>query len=291
MSITLRPATPGFGLEAQGIDVSQPLTAEQVAILQQAWLDADGILFFRNQNLTPEQHIAFSGVFGNVYSEGAKNNPALAHYYLEGHPEIYQVSNKQIDGKPVGREDAGTFWHSDASWHAAPPTGSLLLARELPTVGGDTMFANMYRAYETLSEPMKQMLSGLEASHSILTAALQTSYAKEYVGKLDQASQKQAVHPLIKVHPDSGRKVLFVNPGFTSHIIGIPTAESRAILDFLFEHSTQPDNVYRHVWQLNDLLMWDNRCVMHYAVPNYKAHGIRYMHRTTIKAPEVAGAL
>jgi len=146
------------------------------------------------------------------------------------------------------------------------------------------MFADMYRAYETLSEPMKRMLEGLQAEHSLLSAVLQTSYAKEYVGKLDEASAKQAVHPVVKVHPGSGRKLLFVNPGFTLRIVGIPAAESRALLDFLFAHATIPDHVYRHVWQQHDLLMWDNRCVMHYAVPNYKAHGTRHMHRTTIKA-------
>jgi taurine dioxygenase len=283
MTITFKLATPGFGLQAQGVDLSRPLSPDDVQALQQGWHDSGGVLFFRDQALSPAQHVAFSRNFGAVYDQGAVNNPALAHYYLEGHPEIFQVSNKKIDGKPVGREDAGTYWHSDASWQANPPIGSLLYAKELPTVGGDTMFADMYRAYETLSEPMKRMLEGLEAEHSLLSAVLQTSYAKEYIGKLDQANSKQAVHPLVKVHPGSGRKLLFVNPGFTARIVGIPATESRALLDFLFAHSTVPDGVYRHVWQRHDLLMWDNRCVMHYAVPNYKAHGTRHMHRTTIK--------
>lgn len=284
LSITFHMATPNFAFEARGVDISQQLSAEDVAQLRKGWLDAGGVLFLRKQNITPDQHIDFSRYFGNVYDQGPVNNPALAGYYLEGYPQIFQVTNKKLaDGRPVGREDAGTYWHSDASWQPEPPTGSLLYARELPSTGGDTIFANMYQAYETLSEPMKKMLEGLEAQHTLLSAVLQTSYAKEYVGKLDQAQSKNAVHPVIKTHPETGRKLLFVNPGFTSHIIGLPRDESKAILDYLFAHSTKPDNVYRHVWQLGDLLMWDNRSVMHYAVPNYKAFGIRYMHRTTIK--------
>ncbi len=283
MTVALKLASPGFGLEASDVDISKPLSEDAAAALRQAWLDADGVLFFRGCELTPEQHIAFSRHFGVLYDQGAKNNPALAHYYLEGHPEIFQVSNKKIDGKPVGREDAGTYWHSDASWQANPSIGSLLYAKEIPAVGGDTLFANMYRAYDTLSDSMKKMLEGLEAVHGLLSAVLRTSYAKEYAGKLDEATTKMATHPIIKTHPKTGRKVLFVNPGFTSHIVGLPASESDAILQFLFRHSTTPENVYRHVWQKHDLLMWDNRCVLHYAVPNYKAYGDRHMYRTTVK--------
>jgi taurine dioxygenase len=284
MDVSFRPASPDLGLEACDIDITRPLDDAMAARLRQAWLDSNGVLFFRGQELSPEQHVAFSRYFGTLYDQGAKNNAALAHYYLAGHPAIFQVSNKKIDGKPVGREDAGTYWHSDTSWQANPAIGSLLYAKELPAVGGDTLFANMYQAYETLSAPMKAMLEGLEAVHSVFAAVMRTSYAKEYVGKLDEAATKTATHPVVKVHPQSGRKALFVNPGFTSHIVGLSASESSALLQFLFQHSTVPENIYRHVWQKHDLLMWDNRCVLHYAVANYKAHGDRHMHRTTIKA-------
>lgn len=283
MNLEIRPVSPGFGAVIQGVDLSQDMGDNLFRQIHQAWLDADGILLFRDQKLTPEQHIAFSGRFGEVYSAGASNNPALTKYYLPGHPEIYRVSNKKIDGQPQGREDAGTYWHSDGSWQASPPTGSLLHALEIPAVGGDTMFANMYRAYETLSAPMKRLLDGLTAVHSLATAMLKTSYGKEYEGKLDEAAMRKAEHPLVRTHPESGRKALFVNKGFTSHIVGLPQSESDAILEFLFEHSTKPENVYRHSWRQYDLVIWDNRCTMHYAVADYKAHGDRYMHRTTIK--------
>lgn len=287
-TLTLRPLSPGFGLLAEGIDLSRPLSSDEAAAVRQAWTDAHGVLVFRGQQLTPEQQVAFSAHFGEVYTGGATNNTALAHYYLPGHPAIFRVSNKKIDGKPVGREDAGTYWHSDASWQPSPPRGSLLYALEIPAVGGDTMFCDMYRAWETLSPPLQRMLEGLEAEHSLAAAVLRTSYAKEFSGRLDDAAAKKAVHPVVKVHPQSGRKALFVNPGFTSHIIGLSAAESQAILELLFAHATASENVYRHTWQLHDLVMWDNRCNLHYAVANYKAHGDRYMHRTTVKDPVAA---
>lgn len=288
MEITLRPLNPHFGLVVEGVDLSQPLTAEQAATIRQAWTDARGVLLFRNQQLTPEQHVEFSAHFGDVYDQGATNNPALSHHYLPGYPQIFRVSNKKVEGKPVGREDAGTYWHSDGSWQQNPPLGSLLYALEIPGVGGDTIFADMYHAYDTLSEPLKRMIESLEAEHNLVTAVLSTSYAKEYEGQLDKAATKKAVHPLVKVHPESGRKLLFVNPGFTSHIIGLPKDESDAILKQLYAHSTKPENVYRHRWQLHDLAMWDNRCNLHYAVSDYKAMGVRYMHRTTVKEAEPA---
>ncbi|WP_313303385.1 TauD/TfdA family dioxygenase [Diaphorobacter sp.] len=283
MSISYSSLAPGFGLRIDGLDISQPLTQEQSQAMRDAWSRANGVLLFRNQNLSPEQHVAFTAHFGDVYRQGAANNKALAPYYLPGHPEIFRVSNKVIDGQPAGREDAGTYWHSDGSWQANPPLGSLLYAVEIPPVGGDTMFADMYRAYDNLSDTFKLMLEGLEAEHSLAAAVLRTSYAKEYAGRLDEAAAKKATHSIVKTHPQSGRKCLFVNPGFTSHIVGIPQDESSAILNFLYAHIVKAENVYRHRWQKNDLIMWDNRCNLNYAVADYKKEGVRYMHRTTVK--------
>ncbi|MDB5414019.1 MAG: taurine catabolism dioxygenase TauD, TfdA family protein [Rubritepida sp.] len=281
MDLTVRPVTPGFGAEVLGVDLSQQIGDNVFQQVRQAWLDADGILLLRDQDITAEQHIDFSRRFGEL--SVAAGGTALSAYYLPGHPEIYRVSNKKVDGKPQGREDAGTYWHSDGSWQPAPPMASLLHALEIPPVGGDTIFANMYRAYETLSAPMKRMLEELQVVHSLGAAVLKTSYGKEYVGNIEEAMAKNATHPVIRTHPESKRKALFVNKGFTSHIVGIPQAESEAILNFLFEHSTMPENLYRHRWQRHDLVIWDNRCAMHYAVADYKAHGDRYMHRTTVK--------
>ena len=281
MNLAVRPLSPGFGAELRGVDLRQPLGDNLFGEIRQAWREADGLLVIREQDITPEQHIAFSRRFGDLHAAGG--NPALARYYLPGHPEVYRVSNKKQDGVPQGREDAGTYWHSDGSWLPQPPMASLLHALEIPPAGGDTIFADMIRAYETLSEPMRRMLEGLQAVHSLAAAVLRTSYAKEYEGNLEEAASKKATHPVIRTHPESGRKALFVNRGFTSHIVGLHPRESEAILELLFEHSTQPENVYRHGWRRHDLVVWDNRCTMHYAVADYKAHGDRYMHRTTVK--------
>ncbi len=281
MSLSIRPVSPGFGAEILGVNLAQPMGDNLFGEIRQAWRDADGLLLIRGQDISPEQHIAFSRRFGELHAGGG--NSALARYHLPGHPEIYRVSNKKQDGVPQGREDAGTYWHSDGSWQPSPPMASLLHALEIPPVGGDTIFANMVRAYETLSPPMQRMLEGLQAVHSLASAVLKTSYAKEYEGNFEEAAAKKATHPVIRTHPESGRKALFVNRGFTSHIVGLSARESDAILELLFEHSTQPENVYRHSWQRHDLVVWDNRCTMHYAVADYKSHGDRYMQRTTVQ--------
>lgn len=280
MELTIRRISPTCGAEVGGLDLSRPIGDNVFQQLRQAWLDADGVLVLRDQAITPEQHITFSRRFGEL-SVG-RPGAMLSDYYLPGRPEIYRVSNKRIEGVPQGREDAGTYWHSDGSWHELPPMASLLHALEIPPVGGNTMFADMYRAYETLSEPMQRLLDGAQAVHD-RAAAASTSYGKEFAGQTGELATQHATHPVVRTHPESGRRALYVNRGFTSHLVGFGRAESDAILRFLFEHSTAPEIVYRHEWRLHDIVIWDNRCVMHYAVSDYKAIGERYMHRTTVK--------
>ncbi|MFA7668696.1 MAG: TauD/TfdA family dioxygenase [Burkholderiaceae bacterium] len=280
--INFRPLTPTFGMEVTGVDFSKELASDDIAKLKQMWADAGGMLLFRDQKITPDDHVRLTSYFGKVQDDIATQAPVLAHYLLEGYPEIYRVSNKKIDGKPLGREDAGTYWHSDGSWMTQAPRGSILHAIELPSAGGDTIFNDMGGAYEALSEPMKKMLEGLTAQHTVLKAALESSYAKEYAGKLDQAAQKSAVKPVILNHPVSGRPALYVNPGFTTRILELSAAESDAVLKMLFEHSTRPEFLYRHQWRLHDVAMWDNFSNMHFAVANYKAHGWRLLNRTTV---------
>ena len=274
----IRPVSPACGAEALGVDLRR-LTDSQFADLHQAWLVADGVLVLRDQTIDPDEHIAFSRRFGELENL-AKS--AVGKYMLPGKPEIFRVSNKVVNGEPAGREDAGTYWHSDASWQVKPLSASLLYAIEIPPVGGDTMFANMYRAYDTLSKPLQEFLGTLDARHAVANAA-KTSYARELAAKPSAMTDQQAVHPVVRVHPETGRKVLFVNEGFTSEIVGLAPAESRALLSFLFEHSTRAERIYRHRWQLHDLVIWDNRAVLHYAVSDYKGIGWRYMHRTSVQ--------
>lgn len=274
--------TPTFGFEVKGLDFSEELSSDQIAHLNQLWSDAGGLLLFKNQNMSPSDHVRLTSYFGKVQDDVAKIAPVMANYILPGHPEIYRVSNKKIDGKPMGREDAGTYWHSDGSWMEVGPRGSILHAIELPEVGGDTLFADMTAAYQALSQPMQTMLDGLTATHSVLKAAINTSYSKEYAGKFDQAALKTAVKPVVLAHPVHGKKALYVNAGFTSRITDFSEQESDALLRLLFEHSTRPEFVYRHRWSLSDVVMWDNFSNMHYAVANYKDHGWRLLNRTTV---------
>jgi taurine dioxygenase len=281
MNLIIQSVSPHIGAEVIGADLSQPVGDNLFRELHQAWVDADGLLVVRDQQLTPEQQIAFSRHFGELATAG--DNPVIQKYSLSGYPEIFRVSNKkQADGEPLGREDAGTYWHSDGTWQTHPSKASILYGIEIPRVGGNTMFADLYQAWEALTPTMQGMLDGLKAVHTMANAS-GTSFEREFTGKGEIVSSKAAVHPLVITHPDSGRRALFVNRGYTQQIVGLSHAESDALLAFLFQHSTAPELVYRHTWKPHDLVIWDNRCTAHYAIPDYKAIGDRYLHRTSVK--------
>ncbi|MCW5736771.1 MAG: TauD/TfdA family dioxygenase [Enhydrobacter sp.] len=280
MSLVIQSVSPHIGAEVIGADLAQPVGDNLFRQLHQAWVDADGLLVIRDQRLTPEQQISFSRQFGELASAG--DNPVIQKYTLPGYPEIFRVSNKKQDGEPLGREDAGTYWHSDGTWQTFPSKASLLYGIEIPRVGGNTMFADLYQAWETLTPTMQHMVEGLKAVHAMANAG-GTSFEREFTGKGDVVAAKTAIHPLVITHPDSGRKALFVNRGYTARIVGLSRPESDALLGFLFDHSTAPELVYRHTWRSRDLVIWDNRCTAHYAIPDYKAIGDRYLHRTSVK--------
>lgn len=280
MTLVIQSVSPHIGAEVVGADLRQPVGANLFRELHQAWVDADGLLIVRDQHLTPEQQIAFSRQFGELATAG--DNPVIQKYTLPGYPEIFRVSNKKQDGEPLGREDAGTYWHSDGTWQTFPSKASILYGIEIPRVGGNTMFADLYQAWETLTPTMQRMIEGQKAVHAMANAG-GTSFEREFTGKGDVVAAKTAVHPLVITHPDSGRKALFVNRGYTAQIVGLSRPESDALLGFLFEHSTAPELVYRHSWRPRDLIIWDNRCTAHCAIPDYKAIGDRYLHRTSVK--------
>jgi taurine dioxygenase len=279
MSLVIQPVSPHIGAEVIGADLGQAVGDNLFRELHQAWVDADGLLIVRDQHLTPGQQIAFSRRFGELAIAG--DNPVTQKYALAGHPEIFRVSNKKKDGEALGREDAGTYWHSDGTWQAHPSKASILYGIEIPRVGGNTMFADLYQAWETLTPTMQGLLERLQAVHAMANAS-GTSFEREFTGKGDVVAAKMAVHPLVITHPDSGRRALFVNRGYTAQIVGMSRAESDSLLGFLFQHSTAPELVYRHSWRPHDLLIWDNRCTAHYAIPDYKAIGDRYLHRTSV---------
>jgi len=282
MSLTITKLSPKLGVEIAGIDLSQPLGGNMVAEIRQAWLDANGIALFRGQSLTTAQHIDFSSHFGSLF--GAPGEVPLqetvSRYIHPNHPEIYRVSNKVENGEPLGRERAGTYWHSDVSFRDCPAGASILHAREVPEIGGDTLFADLTQAYEALSETMKDTLAPLRAHHDWAVAAA-TQYSQNVVIADDLEGGNRTVHPVVRTHAETGRKGLFINPGFVSQLEGFEKAESDALLGYLYSHAIKPEFLYRHRWCQGDIVMWDNRTLMHYAIADYGATP-RYMERTTV---------
>ena len=277
--MTIARASRALGATVSGIDLSQDFSDAEIAALRDAF-NTHGLLLFRGQDVSPEDHVRFSRRFGEL--EHHVLNDAL----LDGLPEIYILSNLKKDGRRVGRAGAGHYWHSDLSYMEAPSLGSLLRAIEVPEVGGDTMFANLAAAYDALSAPMKSFLAGLEAEHHfakvqsrVMSLGLNKPLTPEQL-----AQTPPVVHPLVRAHPETGRKSLFLSPGFTTGIVGMTPEESAALLDFLAGHAAEPRFVYRHQWQPNDVVFWDNRTLMHYAIDDYDyERDRRHMHRTTIR--------
>jgi taurine dioxygenase len=280
--LSIRPLSRACGAEVSGLELTRPLASDLVQELHRA-LGEHGILLFRGAQLTPEQHIAFSRHFGALATH------VVGEFNLPGHPEIFIVSNVKEDGKLKGAVYAGQYWHSDLSYMPKPSLGSLLLCREIPEIGGDTMWANMYLAYDTLSEVMKNFLGGLKAVHDY-SHAYDTYFAhlkeRPPLTPEQRAKTPPVEHPMVRTHPVTGRKALYVNPGFTTRILGMAHEESQPILDFLSRHSTRPEFIYRHRWQVRDLIFWDNRCTMHYALSDYDFSVRRHMHRTTLAGDE-----
>ena len=287
MELTIRPLTPGFGAVATGVDLETETGDNIAKTLHQAWLDAGGLLVVRDQDLSTPRHIEFSKHFGPLFGDPDEEplQDTVSIYIHPEHPEIYRVSNQvEVDGKPKGRKGAGTYWHSDVSFRERPAGASVLSAKQIPSFGGDTIYCDQARAYEALSDGMKDFLAPLKAVHDFEMAA-RGGYAKypdTVVVEDDMDGANKALHPIVRTHPETGCKSLFVNPGFTSHIAGFHADESAALLGFLYDHCARHEFLYRHRWQTHDLIIWDNRLMMHYAVMDYPDDDPRYMERTTI---------
>jgi taurine dioxygenase len=274
----VRPFDAVLGAEIVGIDLARPLNDADFTRVHRAHLE-HGVVVFRDQHLTPEQHIAFSRRFGELQIH------VLRQFLLAGHPEIFIISNIIENGQPVGLGDAGKFWHSDLSYKDIPSLGSMLYAQELPGEGGDTLFASQQAAYEALPAELKARLDGKQAAHSYLARyddEVFSGIRRPTLTPEQIAEVKPAIHPVVRTHPENGRKGLFVNENFTTHILDIPEEESRALLQELIAHSAKPEFIYRHQWQPNDLVFWDNRALIHLAT-GCPSHLRRRMHRTTIQ--------
>tara|TARA_B100000029_G_scaffold487445_1_gene542991 strand:- start:86 stop:958 length:873 start_codon:yes stop_codon:yes gene_type:complete len=281
--ISISPSGGGVGAFVDGVDLSQGLSDNIVGAIRSA-LGEHGVLFFRDQTLTPDQHIAFAKTFGPININ--RFFPAV-----DGHPEIAEVRKEPEDESNIGNR-----WHSDHSYDIAPALGSVLLAHETPTEGGDTIFASMFRAYDALSVGLKKTVDTLRAVHSSrhVFGRDNAEYYKNRPGLAERfgnadAAKQDSIHPLVIRHPISDRKALYVNPAFTVGIEGWNDAESAPFLDMLYQHAVRPENTYRYQWAPGSIAFWDNRATWHYAVNDY--HGSRrLMHRITIEGVPLESA-
>ncbi|MBB3835486.1 taurine dioxygenase [Xanthomonas arboricola] len=276
--VRILPFDAPLGAEVIGLDLSQPLDAATFARIHRAHLDHH-VLVFRDQRITPAQQVDFSLRFGPLQIH------VLRNFQLRDHPEVLVVSNIKENGEPIGLGDAGHYWHSDLSYKQTPSLGSLLHAQELPSEGGDTLFANQHLAWQTLPDALKHTVQDLRAEHSYLAKYEELRARNPWRPALtpEQIAEVTPVqHPVVRTHPETGQKALFVSEHFTTRIVGLPEDESRALLQTLFAHSTRAALVYRHRWQPHDMVFWDNRSVMHLAAgtPN---HLRRRLNRTTIE--------
>jgi taurine dioxygenase len=265
-SSALRRLSPAGGAQIIGIDTSRPLSAAEKAVIEAAFL-THHVVVFPDQRLSREEQFAFAANFGEVAAHGAHRPGAEAKRYRVAHV----MSNLGADGRPATRfsRAANYHWHTDKPYLAAPPLLTMLYAVELPPTGGDTEFANMTMAYDALTEAMKRRI-----------ASLRVAFRPAF-----DDGRRGADHPLVRNHPDTGRKSLYIGNHSTG-IIGCPEEEGRALLARLLAHATQPRFVYTHRWRLGDLVMWDNRVLLHRAVLNYDTgRDRRVMHRSVVEGP------
>ena len=247
--IEVEPLTPTIGAVIHGADLTKTLDDETYSEIHDAWMEHQ-VLFFRNQPMTNERHLELGMRFGPLHI-----HPAAP--YADDNPALMVVHTDKDSWR-----NNGSGWHSDVSADEEPPMASILHIREVPSQGGDTLFANMYAAYEALSEPMRKFLDPLAAIHT-------SDYTNFYGEHKPQRESPTATHPVVRTHPVTGRKLLYVNRGFTRQIKSLSRAESRALLDYLFEHTAQPRFQCRFRWEKDSVAMWDNRCTQHLAVWDY----------------------
>ena len=276
MALKLRKLSYPLGAEVCDIDVAKPMSEGHFGEIYRAFLD-NGILLFRNQDITREQHIEFSRRFGEL-----DRHEALPRDRHPKYPELLMVTNEpKADGSPSDTKYTGRQWHSDMSFTTVPSLGSLLKSYAVPEVGGDTLFANMYLAYETLSAGMKKLIADLHGIHQSGTRKL----ANETTGIDRQAEQKKlnppVAQPVVRVHPETGRRALYIGEK-VSRFDGLTEEESKPLIGYLVGHATRPEFVYRHQWCKNDIVVWDNRCTMHQALGDFDETQLRHMERTTV---------
>jgi taurine dioxygenase len=269
MTVTVTPIAGALGAEISGVDLTSDLSDETVAEIRRAWLD-HLVVFFRDQQLAPAEFLAFARRIGEP----------VEYPFVKGmdeYPEIITVSKL-----PHEIVNFGGIWHSDTVYLERPPMGTLLVAREVPPVGGDTMFANMYAAHDALSPALQEVLGSLRAVHSSALADVSKT-REDRIKDAGFGEQREYVseHPVVRTHPETGRKALYVNVAHTLRFAGWTEEESKPLLRFLFEHAVRPEFTCRFRWRVGSIAMWDNRCAMHNPINDYHGH-TRTMHRITL---------
>jgi taurine dioxygenase len=270
--IEVRPIAGAIGAEIHNVDVSAELDEGAIGDIRQALLD-HCVIFFRDQKLDVARHKAFTRRFGEIFIHPNYKG-------TQADPEIIVITREPGDKKIVGED-----WHADTTMMSEPPMGAILYAIEVPPYGGDTLFANQYLAYETLSDGMKKMLSGMRALHSDRKVAgpqaNKNAYRATKVREDADWRETVSAHPVVATHPETGRKLLYVNRSYTMGFEGMTEEESKPLLGYLLEHGHRPEFTCRFRWETNSVAFWDNRCVQHYALNDY--HGQRrVMHRVTV---------
>ena len=279
--LIVTPLTGTLGAQIAGVDLREELDAQTVVQIREA-LVRHRVVFFRDQDITPTDQVRFARAFGDL---------TAAHPLVGGldadHPEVLVLDSTNY---PLGVGDRGNgtsynnSWHTDVTFSETPPLAAVLAARIIPPRGGDTLWADLVNAYETLSAPVRAMLDGLVAVHHTGNTF---SAFRDGAGSDKLAQLEPVRHPVVRVHPETGEKMLFVNPTFTSHIEGLSSGESKAILSFLYEHTIVPERVVRWHWREGDVAFWDNRSTVHYAAADYTGH--RVMHRVTVRGDRPQG--
>lgn len=272
--LAMAPLSPVIGCEISGVDLARPLSSAIVKELRSALLD-HGVIFFRDQDLSPQQQMGFCDEFGEPmeypFLKGLPGFPCVTPVIKRAHETI----------------NFGGLWHSDTTYLKHPPMGTVLHARKLPPIGGDTLFASMYMAYETLSEGMKEMLTGLKAVNSArkpLVSKTRADRIEESGNDIDNQTL-ESTHPVVRVHPETGRKALYVNCGHTVRFEGMSAEESDGLLGFLFRHQVREEFTCRFRWSEGAVAFWDNRCTQHFPLNDYAGHE-RVLHRVTLKGDQ-----
>jgi len=277
MELSIRRLARALGAAVEDVDLAAPMEAATFEAIRRAWIEHLVLVFPGQRRLTPEQHLAFSRRFGTL-----DRNEVTPSYRLPGFDEVIEITNRPTrEGRPSPSRDVGRRWHSDLDFTLQPTMASLLWCGQLPDVGGDTQFANMYLAYETLSPGLQRTLADLHAVYDVM-AGVRATDARDPAALAEmRAASRPVAQPVVRVHPESGRRSLFLSERAV-RFEGWTQAESQPLIEYLCRHATQPEHVFRKAWQPGDLVIWDNRCTVHQALADYDRSQLRTMRRTAV---------